>query len=84
MRILSVILELLYVPGEAIFNLIDKELKAHQIPWSNCLALGSDNANVMVGRDKGVFGFMVKAQPNLFLSGCVCHLIHIAAQKGGD
>ena len=58
--------------------MIENELEAHGIPWDNCLALGSDNANVMVGADKGVYGCMLRRHPNMYLSGCVCHLIHIA------
>ena len=68
--------------GENIFNLIEAEFKAHKIPWENCLALGADNAPVMVGRDKGVYGHMSRKNPSIFMAGCVFHLIHIAAEKG--
>ncbi|KAK3778493.1 hypothetical protein RRG08_005777 [Elysia crispata] len=67
--------------GENIFKLIEAELTTHGIPWTNCLALGADNAPVMVGKDKGVFGFMSRQHPSIYMSGCVCHLIHIAAEK---
>ena len=33
--------------GENIFKLLDAELKLRQVPWTNCLALGCDNASVM-------------------------------------
>lgn len=46
------------------------------------MALGCDNANVMVGKSNGVFGCMKEKHPNLFLSGCICYLLHIAADKG--
>ena len=78
MRVLS----FCYISGEKIFGLIQNEFEVHNIPWDNCLAMGSDNANVMVGKDKGVYGFMLRAHPSAYLSGCVCHLIHIAAEKG--
>lgn len=68
--------------GENIFRLIEKELVTHNIPWSNCLALGCDNANVMVGRKKGVYAYMLEAHKNIYLSGCICHLIHISAAHG--
>lgn len=70
------------IPGVKIFSLIKNEMQAHNIPWDNCLALGCDNANVMVGKDTGLYGCMLKEHPKLYLSGCVCHLIHIAAEKG--
>ena len=68
--------------GGNIFNLIEAEFKAHKIPWESCLALGADNAPVMVGRDKGVCGHMPRKNPSIFMAGCVCHLIHIAVEKG--
>lgn len=72
------------ISGENIFGLVEAELKSRDIPWSNCIALGSDNANVMIGHKKGVFAYMKEKQPNLYLSGCPLHLIHIAAKKAAD
>ena len=54
------------------------------VSWSNCLALGCDNAPVMTGNTNGVFGLMKEKQPQLYLSGCPCHLIHRAAQKAAS
>lgn len=73
---------ILLFSGVKIFGLIESEFNAHDIPWENCIAFGSDNANVMVGKDAGVYGCMLKKHPELYLAGCVCHLIHIAAEKG--
>ena len=39
--------------GEAIFGLLQEELKVYDINWSNCLSLLVDNANVMTGKHKG-------------------------------
>ena len=83
--------ELLSVPsfsgsatGEAIFELINQEFSKQQIPWSNCLSLGCDNANVMTGSKKGVVAFCKEKNPEIFLSGCTLHLVHIGAEKGAD
>ncbi|XP_067668324.1 uncharacterized protein [Haliotis asinina] len=38
----------------------------------------------MTGKKKGVFAFMLDKQPQLHLSGCPCHLIHLAAEKGAS
>ena len=70
--------------GENIFkSCIDQELRGEgrNISYLNLLALSVDNANVMTGRKKGVYGFVLKEQPKAYLSGCPCHLIHLAAQK---
>jgi len=66
--------------GENIFNLINKELTDHAIPWANCLSLGCDNAPVMTGHHKGVYAFMKEKQPEVFLSRCTLHMVHNAAK----
>lgn len=68
--------------GRNIFELLNQELTPCGIAWSNCLGLGSDNANVMTGSKGGVIAFMKEKHPAACLMGCVCHLIHIAAEKG--
>jgi len=77
--------ELLSVPvlgdattGENIFILVKKELDQKDIPIQNCLCFGTDNANVMTGRHKGVYSFFVHENPEIYLAGCPCHLLHHA------
>ena len=60
---------------------MDAELTSHGISQEDCLALGSDNANVMVGTNKGVYGHMKDKHKNIFLVGCTLHTIHNAARK---
>ena len=62
--------------GRNIFSLIADVFERQSI------SLGVDSANVMTGCNEGLYGYMKRKQPNLHLSGCVCHLIHIGAQKG--
>ncbi|GFO34358.1 Zinc finger bed domain-containing protein 5 [Plakobranchus ocellatus] len=88
---LTVQSELLAVPtckgsatGEAIFTLIADVKERNNIPWTNCVALGCDNASVMTGVKKGVIAFMKGQQPNMYLAGCTLHLAHIAAEKGAN
>lgn len=69
--------------GENIFNLLDKELTSWSIPWSNCVSFGTDNAAVMLGKHKGVATLIKQKNPNTYIVGCPCHLMHLAAQKGG-
>ena len=68
--------------GENIFNLVDKELQTHGILWKNCLAFGADNAAVMTGCHKGVFAFITRKNPAVYLAACTLHLVHIGAKKG--
>ena len=81
--------ELLSIPiceesatGENIFKLLEAELASRDVPWTNCLAVGCDNAPVMTGGNKGVIAFVRKKHPNVFMAGCCLHLVHIAAEKG--
>ena len=67
--------------GENIYKMIKSELESHNVPVTNCIAFGSDNAPVMTGKHKGVITYMQKDFPKMQFSGCMCHLIHIAAEN---
>ena len=36
----------------------------------------------MVGNKKGVYGRIIANNPHVMKSGCICHLVHLAAKKG--
>ena len=44
------------------------------------MSLGADNANVMQGLHKGVAAFVKQIQPSVFVLGCSCHLMLLAAE----
>lgn len=67
--------------GRAIFELLDSELKKIGIPWSNCVSFAADNAAVMQGLGKVVEAFLKAQSPHIYLVGCACHLIHLAAER---
>lgn len=69
--------------GENIFNLLDAEVRKTS-EWRKCVAFCSDNANVMMGMNKGVAGFISRENPDLFITGCTCHLCHLAASKAAS
>lgn len=70
--------------GHNIGKLLLSELESHGIPISNCIAMGSDNAPVMVGKKSGVLACLWEEQPNLISIGCPCHLINLAAQHAAS
>ena len=70
--------------GENIFNLLNREFVKYNIPWGNCVSFGCDNASVMTGKHKGVAKFVADQNENIYISGCPCHLVHIAAQKAAQ
>lgn len=36
----------------------------------------------MVGKKAGIASFLLKEMTNLFVQGCLCHLINLVAEKG--
>lgn len=66
--------------GENIFKVLDSALKENEVEWGNCLAFACDNASVMTGSNKGVSAFILKENSNVYINGCPCHLLHIAAK----
>ncbi|XP_072030090.1 zinc finger MYM-type protein 6-like [Amphiura filiformis] len=87
-QVLSVLLEIAVTKdastGNNIFLLLDKVLTDNKIPWKNVICFGADNAAVMMGIHKGVAAFVKKQNPDVFILGCPCHLIHLAAEKGAN
>ena len=71
-------------PGVKIADFVKEEFQKQGILWRNCLSLGAGNANVMSSHTRGVWGQLKGDQPELNFAGCVCHLMHIAAEKGGS
>ena len=67
--------------GQNIFDLLDEALSTFGLRWDQVVSFCSDNAAVMMGRNKGVAGFILKENPKCFMSGCTCHLIAIAARN---
>ena len=67
--------------GENIANWVSTEILSHGLDIKNCVSLGVDNANVMIGKHKGVAAFLLKKNSKMIIRGCPCHLIHLAAEK---
>ena len=65
--------------GASLFNAIDKELKNHDIPWSNVTGFCSDSASVMVGKNNSVLSHVKGVASDVFSLGCVCHLANLCA-----
>ena len=61
--------------------MLDGELKKRGIPWSNCVSFAADNAAVMQGLGKGVAAFLKAQNLHIYLVGCACHLINLAAER---
>ena len=60
--------------------LMDAEFQSRDIPWSNCIAFGSDNASVMTGNKKGVIAFIERKQPSCTCQDVLC-IAYILPQR---
>jgi len=64
--------------GDNIFRIL------HNILWQNCIGFAADNASVMSGKNKGVASFLRQKVPSIYIVGCACHLMHLAAGKAAS
>ncbi|XP_038058954.1 uncharacterized protein LOC119730226 [Patiria miniata] len=87
-RVVGVLLEIATTEkrstGANIFELLDNALKEKRIPWENCICFSADNASVMMGIHAGVATYVRKQNPDVFVLGCPCHRLHLAAEKGAS
>ena len=67
-----------------IFNAVQEKFRADSIPWANVVSLGVDNTNSMIGKNNSFASWCRQRNPDIFVSGCPCHLVHIAASNGHD
>jgi hypothetical protein len=66
------------------FKIFESIEKCFNMPWSNCVSLSVDNTNSMVGRHNSVASRFLEKNPATFITGCPCHLAHIAASHANE
>ena len=67
--------------ASCIFNAVDEKFAEDSMPWLNSVSLSVDNTNSMIGRHNSVASRCMGKNSDIFISGCPCHLAHIAATK---
>ena len=70
--------------AEEIFNVVEDKFAVDSIPWINAVSLSNDNTNSMIGRNNSFSSRCKQRNPDIFVSGCACHLCHIAANIAHD
>lgn len=70
--------------AKAIFEAIDENFTKDKLPYENCVSLSVDNTSTMVGKNNSVASRFKQKNPEIFISGCPCHLAHIAASHAND
>ena len=67
-----------------IFKSIETKFDEFELPWSMCISLSVDNTNSMIGVRNSVASRFLQKDAEIFISGCPCHLAHIAASNAHD
>ena len=67
--------------AEALFNNINSILRENRVDWENCVAAGLDNTTVNVGKQNSIMMKVLAKNKNIFINGCLCHIIHKTANK---
>ena len=70
--------------AENIFAAIENSFDLGNIPFQNCVSLSVDNASTMVGKRNSFASRFKDKNSEVFISGCPCHLAHIAASHAND
>ena len=65
------------------FNSIDKLFQTFELSWNLVTGLGVDNTNSNVGAHNSIKQKALLKNPNIFVSGCPCHILHNSAWKAG-
>jgi len=83
-RIITTFLGLIDRQGEtadAIASTLLEFLKLLKMDFKNCIGIGTDGCNVMVGKHNSVYTKLEQANPNLQLVKCICHSLQLCASK---
>ena len=87
-HVVSVLLEIATTKesstGKNIFKLLDQALAENNILWKTVTCFSADNAAVMMGVHNVVAAFVREKNPEVFVNGFPCHLLHPAAEKGAQ
>ena len=65
--------------AEGLFRHFTDVLDKMDIPIKNVIGFGGDNCSTMMGRHSGFQARLKEKNPNLFVQGCVCHSLALAA-----
>ena len=72
------VVELTDCTADGIVSTLKQCLQVKGLNLFKLLAIGTDNASVMIGVNKGVFVKLRQEIPHLQLIKCVCHSLHLA------
>lgn len=62
--------------------MISDTLAQNGITLDNCVAIALDNTNANMGAHNSLMTRMVRANPSIYVVGCVFHILHNAGNNG--
>lgn len=68
----------------AIFDVLDEKFQNDSMIWHNAVSLSVNNTNAMIGCNNSIALHCRNKNPDIFISGCACHLAHITATEAND
>lgn len=75
------LLEIERATANDLYKSIIEYLRQIGIPLKNLIAIGTDGANNLCGRNHSVYTLLKGDIPNLQLVRCTCHSLHLCASK---
>ena len=70
--------------AEVLFEAINNNFLRDSIDWLNVIAVGLDNTATNMGCNNSIKTRVLGKNSDIFITGCSCHLSHLAASKGAD
>lgn len=67
--------------AKGIVEKILEVLETNKISLKNLIGFTADNCNVMMGQINGVQARLKKLVPNLFVNGCICHILNLCSSS---
>ncbi|MGH0141764.1 UNVERIFIED_CONTAM: hypothetical protein FKN15_074651 [Acipenser sinensis] len=61
-----------------LYELLTNYLESVGLNIHNLVAIASDGASIMIGKNRSLFSLLKKDVPNLVQIKCVCHSLHLA------
>jgi len=59
--------------GADTFELVDENVKKHNLTWNNCISVCTDGAPAMQGRHKGFVAQVLKINQSIQIVHCMIH-----------
>ncbi|XP_031352107.1 SCAN domain-containing protein 3-like [Photinus pyralis] len=78
------IISMITCRAEDLYEAVISFIKNNNLEISKLIGIGTDGANNLCGKHNSLYTLLKKEVPNLQLIKCICHSLHLCAQKSCD